>query len=374
MRAYIRSLAELDGPDLRAWSELASQALSPNPFLEPEFVLPAARRAWRLDDVGVLTVRDGSDWLAALPVRSVRAWRGVPGRCLAAWRHTYCYLGTPLVRGEDSEAILATLLRAGLGQADSLVLDWIDSTGPLAESLTAALAAQSRIVLVEEFERAALYRRNGNDDTGLAQLVSSRSRRSYGRKLRLLEREVGEVTIRDRSADASAYQRFLELERSGWRGEWGTAMACRPGHAEFFADFCARFADKGRLRLLSLESEQQTLAMKTDLVAGDSIFFFKPVFNEQFGRFSPGMQLELANIEGFYAGNWTMFDACTAPENQMYNKLWGGRRRLRSVVAVRRGAAGTVSYAKWRAAVAVRPLKHKVLAAARRQQRRSGAV
>jgi hypothetical protein len=42
-----------------------------------EFVLPATS-AWTAGDLQLLVVRDGSDWLAALPVRRARSRRGVP--------------------------------------------------------------------------------------------------------------------------------------------------------------------------------------------------------------------------------------------------------------------------------------------------------
>lgn len=49
-------VADLQPDDVDAWKVLARQALDPNPFFEPEFVLPleAARRQ---DDVHLLVLR-----------------------------------------------------------------------------------------------------------------------------------------------------------------------------------------------------------------------------------------------------------------------------------------------------------------------------
>ena len=356
MRCDLLPISELSKSDLAAWEELGSAAVVPNPFVESAFALPATR-AWGVDDLGLLVVRDRSDWLAALPVRQVRSWRGVPSRCLVGWRHSYCYLGMPLVADGDTAAILASLLSGGVQACGCLALDWIDVDGPLREPLTAALGSGLRWILVDQFERAALYRRPGD---GPEPTLSSRTRSGYRRKLRLLERELGELTVRDRCDDPSAYRRFLELERAGWRGDWGTAMGGIPGHGEFFIDMCERFSRAGRLQLLALESEQHTVAMKSNLIAGDALFFFKPVFDETFGRYSPGVQLELASMESFRAGEWTMFDSCTAPDNAMYNRLWSERRRLRSVVVTSRGASGALPYATWRAAAAALPIRRKL--------------
>ncbi len=364
MRCEFLPISDLTASDVAAWEQLGRTAVVPNPFLEPDFVLPATR-AWGATDVQLLVVRNDADaeWRAALPVRSVSSWRGVPGRCLVSWRHDYCYLGTPLVTSDEPHTILATLIRGGLQApegAGGFVLDWLSFDGGLSEPLAAVLRSEARPVVIEEFERAALYRRPSNDY--LEQTMGAGTRKRYRRKLRLLEREVGEVTVHDRSDHPAAYECFLELELSGWRGreEWRTAMAARPGHAAFFTELCHRFARSGRLQLLSLESEQHTLAMKSDLTAGDAMFFFKQAFNEEFSQSSPGVQLEFANVERFHAGGWAIFDSCASPNNALYNKLWPERRRLRSVVATRPGASGALAYAKWRTAVGGRRVGHRL--------------
>ena len=156
MRYDVLPISELTQRDLTAWEDLAAVAIVPNPFLEPDFVLPSMR-GWDVDDAALLVVRDAGDWMAALPVRRVGSWRGVPGRCLASWRHDYCYLGTPLVRGPEPQAVLETLIRGGLqaaGIGASFALDWISADGPLARPLAAVLRSESRPVVFEEFARS----------------------------------------------------------------------------------------------------------------------------------------------------------------------------------------------------------------------------
>ena len=65
------SLSDLSDEQVDAWRRLAARAAEPNPFFEPEFVLPAAARS--TDGRGALLVleRDG-EWLACLPVRPAR--------------------------------------------------------------------------------------------------------------------------------------------------------------------------------------------------------------------------------------------------------------------------------------------------------------
>jgi CelD/BcsL family acetyltransferase involved in cellulose biosynthesis len=351
-------LAALSADDLDCWRALSAAAISPNPFAHPDFVLPAAR-GLGVEDVAVLVVRDGTRWSAALPVRPVASWRGVPGRCLAVWRHRYCFLGTPLVAGPDPVEALTDLFARGLRTGPCLALDWIDAAGPLSEPLTRALAAAGRPVELEVFERPALHRRELAErlDSGL----SAHHRRELARKLRRLEAELGAVGLIDRSGDPAAYREFLALEHSGWKGANGTALACDSSHAAFFMELCERFAAAGQLQLLSLQSEQGVVvAMMCNLLLSGVAFGFKIAFDERLARFSPGMQLQLAYIELFRAGGWSWTDSCTERDNGAINRLWPGRRVLRDAVAVPRELAAAPLYAKWRAAAAALQLRERL--------------
>ncbi len=341
--------ADLGSEDITAWEQLAKRALSPNPFFEPRFVLPAMR-GLRLNDVGLLVVRSGRDWVAALPVRTRHAWRAVPGRCLASWVHLYCFLGTPLVAAEDPEAVLTLLLRRGLRERACLALDLIDADGPLAEPLSAALEAESRVVVLERFERATLSRRPAGDY--LEQTVSSRHRKELRRTFRNMSQAFGDVKVVDRSNDSSAYDEFLRLEASGWKGRRGTALSSDSGHAEFFREACAGFAADDRLELLSLQTDDRALAMKCNFVSGHVTFCFKIGYDEEAGQFSPGIHLEVANIEQFHAGSSSWTDSCAVPFNAMINRLWSGRRALQSVASCRAGLSGALPYRRWKIAAA----------------------
>jgi CelD/BcsL family acetyltransferase involved in cellulose biosynthesis len=355
MPSEILPLSDLVPRDIAAWEELAARAISPNPFMEPDYVLPATR-AWQVDDVGILIVREGRDWVGAVPIREARSWRGIPGRCLTVWRHDYCYLGTPLIAGDDPAAAIAALLHRALKDSPCMALEWIDGDGPLESPLWDTLRVGSRPVVLNRFERAALRSTGGDVEVR----VSGSSRRNFARRRRHLEREVGLLTTRDDSADSNAYRLFLAIERSGWKGEVGTAMLCRPGHGEFFVEVCRRFAEKGRLQLLSLANDEHTVAMHCDLIAGSTMFYLHGCFDETYGRYSPGNQLELELVHHVNAGGYQLLDSCTAPDNKSLNRLWPARRRLLNVVATARRVTAAPAYAKWNAVAAALPLQRKL--------------
>jgi CelD/BcsL family acetyltransferase involved in cellulose biosynthesis len=301
--------------DLDSWQRLAGAACEPNPFFEPQFVLAAQR----LFGGGRLLVaeRDGG-WLGCLPVR-----RPLPG-VLRAWAHSYCFLGTPLVDGAHLDEAAAALV----GAARLLVLDRQAADGPVADAVARALRERGMVPFHEAgHERAALHRRAAGDY--LAAMRPHR-RREFRRQARRLEEELGAtLEVRDVSGDASAADRFLALESSGWKGRAGTALGSKPDHAAFFREICDSFRALGRLQMLEMTCGERTVAMKCNLAAGDGVFCFKIAHDEALNRFSPGVQLEIAHVERFHGDRsepWA--DSCAAADNEMINRLWPDRRRI----------------------------------------------
>ncbi len=189
-----------------------------------------------------------------------------------------------------------------------------------------------RIANFEQFDRAALVRRA--EPTYLEQTLAGHRRRELQRLGRGLEREAGgPVEVRDRSADATAVEDFIRLEESGWKGRERTALASNQSHAQFFRDLCSSFREAGRLQLYELSAGGRTVAFKCNLLAGSVVFCFKIAFNEEYARFSPGVQLEVAMAGLFHERTeLTSMDSCAEPGNQMINRLWPDRRTITSVL------------------------------------------
>ncbi len=326
-------LAALSERDEGAWRELARRALEPNPFAEPDFVLPASR-SLAPSPVGLLVSERNGDMTAALPVVRERWRRALPA--IVTWRHLYSFLGSPLVDREDPDAALSGLLDAARSSRRYVVLEWLSSGGPLEEALVRAQnGGELQPVGEASHERATLDRRHDGD---YQQHLRAHHRREMRRLGRRLEEELGApLETVDRAGSADAVGRFLELEASSWKGRAGTAMLAHPDHVRFFEEMCDRFAGAGRLQLLELRAGERTVAGKCNLVAEPGIFCFKIGHDGDLARFSPGIQLELANIERFHAGDAAWMDSCAAPDNAMINRLWPDRRRIRTLVLGRRG-------------------------------------
>jgi CelD/BcsL family acetyltransferase involved in cellulose biosynthesis len=333
--------------ELGRWRELAARALEPNPYFEPDFVLPAARRLGE-DAAALLVVTDdGGDWLACLPVCFAARWKRLPIPAVAAWRHLYCFLGTPLLAPDEPQEALAQLVERGLDSADPgrvLILEWVRADGRVADALAQALEARPQKSLqFEGFERAALVRRETAD------YVDETLRPHHRRELRRLGRRLSEelgapLEVRDVSDDPAQIDRFVAMEASGWKGRRGTAFAAQEGHKEFFAEICDEFRAAGRLQVLALAAGDRIAALKCNLLAGDEVFCFKIAYDEAYARFSPGVQLEEGTVAVFHDQmSARLMDSCAAADNEMINRLWPDRRRFVSYAAPSAGATGWAS-------------------------------
>ena len=357
MRVDLIALRELGDSEVGAWRELADRAVEPNPFGEPEFVLPCAatlepRRAY------LLRIADGPDWLASLPVCRTRRWRGIPAPAVVAWRHLYSCLDTPLVdRDRGTEAVSALLdWIAADRDAAFMVLEQLGGDGPVASLLGDALADRGgRTARPVRSARAALRRRPDDDyiDVGV------KHRREWRRQRRRLESLLGaDPVTEDRAGAPGAVADFLRLEASGWKGRAGTAFASVPGHGELFERLCESFGERGRLQLLTLEAGGRPLAMKCNFVAGEAIFCFKIAFDDSLAKYSVGMQLEIDNVSWFHVRtDAAWMDSCADPENAMINRLWPDTRTVEALLLPASPLRGRLVASGVAAAAALRSLR-----------------
>jgi CelD/BcsL family acetyltransferase involved in cellulose biosynthesis len=332
------SVGELDAPSLAAWSRLAGRAAEPNPFYEPEFVLPACRHLPTWEGTRVARVFEDDELLALLPVQPRRSWRRLK-RPVLFNRPPLVGLGTPLVdrdHVEDGTARLLETLLAGArrGLPGLAVLEWLGDDGPVARALDAA-AKERRLPLhrYDTWQRVTLRRRP--EPTYLEEAQGPVHRRELRRRFRRLADAMGgEPTLVDRTADPGGIEEFLRLEAKGWKGAAGRAMAvAADGTEAFFREVCANFGAQGRFRLLSLERGGLPAAMACYLVSGSTLFVRWIAFDADFDRYSPGAQLDAAMFQYFHAADGLdSVDSCNRAHDHSMDHLWPDRRTLSTVL------------------------------------------
>jgi CelD/BcsL family acetyltransferase involved in cellulose biosynthesis len=324
---------------LHEWTELEREALEPNPFFAQQLVLPAARHLGGGSSVRLLVAESGGRLLFLLPVVPARAgFGGVALPQLRSWVHDYCFLGTPLVSGQEDPDRIWTAVRSGLrrvGRAHLLIMRLHAGDGPVSAALGRADAqggfgVRQASVTVRGF----VHRRPAQ--TYATEWMAKKHLANLARRRRQLSQRLeASIDTTDRAAVGldQAIEEFLGLEANGWKGRTGTALLCRPGHDRFFREVCLGFAEEGRLMFLGLQAGVQVLAFSTALLAGPGLFGFKKAYDETFARWSPGTLLDLEVLAWFHAmGNLDWLDTCSAPDEPAGGQLFGDRRPIRTLL------------------------------------------
>ena len=155
---------------MRSWRELAAAAAEPNPFYEPEYVLPLARALGEQEQVALLVVAENGA-LATPACPCAGSGAGTASRCPRSWAGADAallpaLLGTPLVHRDHLASATAALLRFGARAEGSwfFVLDSLGADGPVHGAIEDSLATEplwSQVFSADE--RAFLNRRERND-------------------------------------------------------------------------------------------------------------------------------------------------------------------------------------------------------------------
>ena len=128
-------------------------------------------------------------------------------------------------------------------------------------------------------------------------------------------------------------EQYLALERSGWKGRRGTALACDPPMARYFRQACTSFAAEGRLHVYGLTAGGTTVAMKVMVTAGEGLFELRVAYDEAFARYSPGTLLEVEAVEAFHAGNWSWAVSNTNHPSSPLFRVWPDRVKTADIRA-----------------------------------------
>ncbi len=341
MQGRILRVRELSSADDQAWRDLAARAVEPNPLFEPDVVVPAARHQSFGADISLIQVSDHGRWVACVPIRPAGQWQSRRLPRLTTNVRRSAYIGTPLVDPAAGAPAVRELLSTiasqeryvrhrGLLELDNL------RQGPVAEWIFEAVEDLRLPLHVESYPRGMLRRRPAFtyfDDHSGHHLSNLRRLR------RQMEEFLGaEVRCVDRSGDPEIIPRFIELEVAGYKRANRVALATIPGEPEYFAEICDRLRRLGRLLVLTLEAGPRLAAAYIALRGGEGFFIVKLAYDEDLGRFSPGLNLHLDAIRHFHEhtdAQW--IDTCTGPNNQTLLRFYTDHTTVSNVLLAFRG-------------------------------------
>lgn len=345
--------ATLDDAFVAAWHRLADCASEPNIFHAPEFLVPAIRHCDTLHRAKLLALYVKGQLCGVMPIASEQFYGRWPVPHSQNWRHPNCFLGTPLVRpGHETafwQALLADLDRKSAAGV-FLHLYGIATDGPVYAALEQVCARQNRscaIVLAEE--RAML----ATDLAGPAyyeQVVRKKKRKELAR-LRNRLAELGTIeTVQGCEANGldAWLTEFLMLEQSSWKGRNGSALADMPETRGLFLDATHAAHNAGRLHVIAMRLDGRAIAMLVNFLSPPGGFSFKTAFAEDYARFSPGVLLQIDNLDILKDHGLAWMDSCAAEGHPMIDSLWAERRHVGRVSVALKGYGRPALFAAFR--------------------------
>jgi CelD/BcsL family acetyltransferase involved in cellulose biosynthesis len=277
-RVEIHSRVELIADE---WDALADR-VGANPWDRPGWI-SVWREAFGRGPARVLALR-GDDGLAGvLPLEQVRGTLRAPTN----W-HTPSFAGVFANR-----RAAATLAEAALAEAPRhLELSFVDTGSALVQVMDhlvtdSGVPAHRRVI-----ERSPYLSLPDSPEAFEATL--SAKRRSSLRRLRRRLAERGSVAVevsdgRERLDDLLA--EGFAVERSGWKGERGTAIASQQSTRSFYTAIARSLAQRGWLRLAFLRLDRRAVAFDLAVDADGVHYLLKTGYEEAMRSLAPGLLL-----------------------------------------------------------------------------------
>lgn len=328
-------------PFAPALDELAASAIDSNPLFETATLKAAMHHLRGGGSVQIALIWSKGDGeqprqlIGAFPYTARRFYLGLPIVTWAIWTHIHSFLATPLVRsGFEHNAIRRFLAFADQSSVPLMRFPLFQADGAFSPALTEVIAErESRSVETECHDRAFLDA-GMTGEAYLATHMRKKKRKEYNRLWNRLS-ETGELAFEapDANLDVKRWlQDFFALERSGWKGKRGTALAERPEERDFFEDMCRHALTDNKLHAAQITLDGKPIAMLASFIAGGGAYSFKIAYNEDYARYSPGALLMMKVINAFHADpriGWV--DSCAIPNHPMINHIWAERRAIREV-------------------------------------------
>lgn len=331
---------------LRAWEELSTAALEPNVFYEPWMLLPALNHLRGGADLIFVLVyaQDGTPnnkpvLCGFFPFERQTHYKNLPFSALRLWKHMHCFLCSPLVRRETAQACFQAVFDwAATDPHGSILIEFggVAGDGPLWKAFVEFLEERRDPTLMLECTTRALLRPRADAKTYLDEALSPKKRRTLRQQENALGRQ-GSLACTTLAGDgdiAGWIENFLRLEASGWKGREGTALSCHQAQKEFFVETLVEAFRRGRLMMMALTLDGQPIAQLCNFLCRNGSFAFKVAFDEAYARFSPGVLLEMANIEEVHRHPWIRWmDSCSSPGPALTKQIWLDRRVVQTILA-----------------------------------------
>lgn len=287
-----RGTVELLDRIAEEWRQLCQEGACDQPFFLPEWIASSIRAFASKQPVVLITVRDGGQLRAVLPLLEEKVWAGglFATKLRSAADHSPRF---DFIHGSGpgiEEALQAgwkelknqnhwdviELVNVPKGGAAERLLDSAKEDGfPTYQNLWAL----SPYIILDGHKPA-------QDFSQFARSRRFRYRlRNCWRKLE----KAGKISLcRVESADPELLQQFYGMEHRGWKGKRGTAISCNRETQQFYDSIATHAAKHGYLSLYFLRQGNSPLAAHFALTYGGRYYPLKVAFDESYSQYGPG--------------------------------------------------------------------------------------
>ncbi len=275
-----------------AWHGLSDRVAVPSFSQRPDWyaaravAMPALMR-----QMVFIAVRTGNKLVAVLPFRTRRMRVcGLPLSVLEVYDpHELASLDAAVDREVDCQALRSALV-AFLTSQTALPWQVMFCRKVLGESHVATLidAATELAPIREEVGGCDMIAVRPDQD--ILQALPRKTRHNLRNRRRKLD-GLGEAEFVTSSALpelADAFEAFLSVEASGWKGRDGTAIRLIPEVRSFFDDVMRRFASREACDIHLLQVDGKPLAAQFCLRTGETAHILKIGYDESFAQIAPG--------------------------------------------------------------------------------------
>lgn len=314
-------------PDLAVpWDDLVRRA-SPNVFMNPVALTVANETGFAHIRV-LLAWDDGAEprklvGMWAFQVRRIsRLWPTL----LEALPYNYAFLSNPVVDPAFVRDVIPAFLSAIRGSSllpNVINLKSLDAEATSFDMLVNALTEQGRTQL----RLSESTRPFATPELGVKRSGSTRKklRQDWNRLS-----ATGLVDIvNNKAADTrEAFETFLKLEASGWKGARGTALLCDAADATFARQMVAALAERGNASVALLRVDGRPIAAQVLMYCGATAYTWKTAFSPDYAKYSPGaLLIDKITDDLFSSGGISAIDSCSY-EGSFMAQLWAGRRKM----------------------------------------------
>jgi CelD/BcsL family acetyltransferase involved in cellulose biosynthesis len=328
-------LVPLNSIATNQWRELSENASEPNGYYLPGWELAVNAFAPGRTGASALAAWSGDRLIGLMPLVSM--WRAtkIPLPALVS-AHPYGTLCTPpLDRSMAADAAAQLMQEARDAGAHALILRDMPLDGAVMNIFSDVLQhGGMRPRVLQSNLRACLDATRDADELLHEALGAKKLKEVRRQRHRLAEHGAVHFDVARSPAEiAAAIETFLALEASGWKGVRGTALVQDEGDASFVRHATTALAVTGQCEIVTLRAGGVPVAAGIVLRHQDRAFFFKIGVDEQFAKFSPGVQLTLDLTRHLCADPAiTSADSTASPDHPMINPIWRGRFAIGDVL------------------------------------------